>query len=396
MKKARPRPSYTARVFKRQVAVFTGITILVLLAIVYFAFSKTTITVTPALLAQSVTATLRVGPTTDEEGDAKNDLRGVLLQKELTVRSTATPSPASTEAVPAKAGGTVTIVNHWSRVQPLQAGTRLLSDGGVLFRTTARVDVPAGGSVQAAVIADTEGTAGEIGPSRFTIVALWPGLQDKIYGESTEPFTGGSTTVRKVTQEDLNKARIALGELITKEAGAQLEALRSQQKEASALSLVAIGHTLSAENPGAALGDQVDTFTYTATANVVGIAAEETAFLSAARAKLAAETPDDRRLLDSATLVPAAAVKESDAEHGTAVITVRADAKAVVKNQSPIFDTSRLTNYGRSDIAAYFKQFPEVEKVDVRFSPFWVIRTPTLPDHIEIRVLEPALQSARM
>lgn len=99
--------------------------------------------------------------------------------------------PSASAARDGVATGTVTLVNETGAAQPLVATTRLLSEGGVLFRLRDRVTVPAGGTVEAAVYADQPGPSGDIGPSRFTIPGLSPALQASIYARSSSPMTGG-------------------------------------------------------------------------------------------------------------------------------------------------------------------------------------------------------------
>lgn len=147
----------------------------------------------------------------DPKSAAPEDVPGLI--RETTVDVTGTAPATGTAEVPNRAQGTVRIENHWNQVQPLAATTRLLSAGGVLFRTTRRVDVPAGASADVEVQADQPGEAGNIGPDRFTIVALWAGLQEKIFGISTAPMTGGGGAAAAVTESDLAQAEaVAMAE----------------------------------------------------------------------------------------------------------------------------------------------------------------------------------------
>ncbi len=40
------------------------------------------------------------------------------------------------------------------------------------------------------------------------------------------------------------------------------------------------------------------------------------------------------------------------------------------------------------EIKAYYSGYEEIKSADIKFSPFWVRRAPTLMDHIEIKIVE--------
>ena len=123
--------------------------------------------------------------------------------------------PSSTESRDGIATGVVTLSNRTSSDQPLVATTRLLSDDGVLFRLRDSTEVPAGGSVDAAVYADEAGSGGNIGPSHFTIPGLPTSLQDDIDGESAAPMDGGVIRVGILSQADVDAGLVRAGEEAT-------------------------------------------------------------------------------------------------------------------------------------------------------------------------------------
>ena len=117
-----------------------------------------------------------------------------------------------------RARGIVTIINNYNKSQTLVRTTRLLSPQDILFRTDQTIQVPAYSQMQVQVYADQPGVKGEIPPTHFTIPGLWPGIQDKIYGESSEPMTGGLEEIKIVTEKDIKKAEKLLKEELTKKA----------------------------------------------------------------------------------------------------------------------------------------------------------------------------------
>lgn len=180
------RDAHVQRLY-RPLSLFFGLLVLLVVGgTVYAGWSSTTITVTPLLKPVTVNFVVSVGPATA----ATDRLPGTVQSEEKTASVTITPDGQS-QLVPDHATGTVTLRNVTGNDQALAIKTRLRSAGGIIVRTTKRVDVPAGGSADVEVIADPLGESGHVPPGRFVIVALAASLQDKIYGQSTEALTGG-------------------------------------------------------------------------------------------------------------------------------------------------------------------------------------------------------------
>lgn len=158
-----------------------------LAAALWFTDSGATITITPKGSTLSATLLLKVS---DRDSAEEGVLKAAVTEEELSATVEATP-PAEGVLIDARAAGTMTVVNNSTQAQPLAAGTRFRSESGVIFRSAARVDVPAGGRVSIRVVADPTGVSGNVPAGRFVIVALWPGLQDRIFGETSSAMTGG-------------------------------------------------------------------------------------------------------------------------------------------------------------------------------------------------------------
>ncbi len=184
---------------------FIVLTLILVIAVIYFSFSEATINIKSAHEKISVEFMAQVMPKEALAGysGTTEAVSGGIYS--ATVRGRQTFQVSGGKAGEAQATGEITIINNYSKAQPLVATTRFLTPNGILFRLSKRVDVPAGGRVKAEVYADQPGKQGEIGPTRFTIPGLWPGLQDKIYAESSEPMIGGVKEIKSVTQEDIDK-----------------------------------------------------------------------------------------------------------------------------------------------------------------------------------------------
>lgn len=144
---------------------------------------------------------------------------------ERTAEGEKTFSVTEGEIIEKKAAGTATIINNSGLSATLVANTRLLSEGGVLFRTEKAVNLPANGNVEVEIYADEPGEEGEIAPTTFTIPGLSSARQDLIYAESSEPTTGGVEVKGVITQDNLTDAQ---GDLESELIKTALEDLREE------------------------------------------------------------------------------------------------------------------------------------------------------------------------
>lgn len=368
------------------IVVFAAAAALLVLVIVYFSFSKTIIEVEPASLPQTESLTLQIvsNPTPDQS--AETIVPGQIYEttEELTKVFT---DLTATSTAPAKATGKVIIYNKQSKTQPLVAGTRLLTDAGMLFRTDQRVDITPGGKVETTVTADQAGKNGEIGPSRFTLPGIWPGLRDKVYAESTEAMIGGTKSVTIASRDDIEKAKqTAFGECYSKALDALESALKSTNadQEIQTVKKEIISELVSVEPD-----TETASFEVTTKIHVVGLTYDsrrvETYSLEQARDNAPTYltfTPDPNEPFTTE-------ITQYDTQQRTAVLRITIKGTKSVNLSHPMFDRSNLTNRDKSEIQRYFAQYSEVSGARVHFSPFWLFRTPALADHIEIRLTAP-------
>src|SRR3989338_1337682 len=210
--------STSRRRYLRIVNIFIALTVLALLATVYLTFARALIFVPGDREQFTATASAEV-----DLGNDESSIATTVLSQEFEVSDTF--DIRAKESASKKTGGTVTIVNKYSRNQPLVRSTRLFTQDGKLFRIAESVNVPAGGTTKVFVEADEEGDSYLINATTFSIPGLWEGLRDLIYGESTEPMTYERVIASVITAEDIAGARSALQEKI---ANMALDEFKSQ------------------------------------------------------------------------------------------------------------------------------------------------------------------------
>ncbi|MFA6525015.1 MAG: hypothetical protein WCT33_01945 [Patescibacteria group bacterium] len=369
--------------YSKMAVLFLGVALVAVVAIVYVSLAKTVITITPSPEAVSISFDLPLTAGTNQSESTSYSLTGRLVEKQIKETKTFT-NVTSQSKVQGKAEGVVTIYNNYGSNQPLTATTRLLSEDNVLFRTKETVTVPAGGQVEVAVEADQASEAGNIGPSRFTIVALWKGLQDKIYAESSDAMSNGLRDVTVATLENINDAKeqfaIELKEKATEELSREVAINNSSEK----ILPQAVTYQILEEDADVEPDTEVNSFDITSKINVIAAVFDETELFNHTKQLLSERVPANKELAGTEISLLQYEIKSYDLENQTAVLDVSLNGTTYVKLTSPIFDRDNLLNRDKQEIKTYFLDFPEIQNVDVKFSPFWVFRSPSLKDHIEI------------
>jgi len=385
MAKKKIAKAKTEKSYQKIVIGFIAVTIIVVGLIVYFSFSRTVISITPNQEEISTDFIVSVKESfTEQDLEKPNILLGTFLQSEKEGSLVYQDVQAGAE-IEDFASGTITVINNYSSNQPLIETTRFLTEDGLLFRSTETVNIPAGGQVEVPVIADEKGPKYDIGPSSFTIPGLWEGLQDDIYGESTEAMTGGIKTAKAVTTANIKEAKEKLATDLFTQAMAELQ----QQVPANESISESATYTETVyQEIGAEVGEEVDSFSVASKIRATALAFNQDSLLTLALTNLKNKIPSDKGLYDYGIDNLQYSVDTLDYTNRTATLKVHFAGSVQIKMSSSIFDRSNVVNKDRQQIQAYFANFDEIKSVEIRFSPFWVFKAPALEDHIEIRLVE--------
>lgn len=377
--------------FYRKIAfVFVALTSVLIILAAYFVLSRAEIAVTIA--KESVSA------------DFIADLKEVAVQNpaepsvavpgattiagkimEATVSGNEELPATGTKTTQGDVGGAVTIFNNYNKDQPLVATTRLLSSEGILYRLKNRITVPAGGKVEnVEVYADTPSeAAAKLGPTKFTIPGLWEGLQDKIYAESFSLMHGGEQEVRFVTQADLDNAYNNL----TKTLSAQvLDDLKKKMPSAGEIFGKVVIKEILEKRSDLKAGEIGEKFTINLKMKVVGIAFYERDLESLAWKELSAKVPEDKELVNVDYEGMTFLVEKYDVTSGEANIMVHLAGEMALRADSRIFDKDKFIGLSKEKIIQYLSIYPEIERITIKFSPFWVKKVPQIKNNIIIIV----------
>ncbi len=300
---------------------------------------------------------------------------------EVTVAGEKTGAPETSTKTDGIATGMVTLINETSSDQTLIPTTRLLSTDGTLFRLKGRVNVPANGRVKAEAYADKAGEGGNIAPARFTIPGLSAALQESIYAESEAAMTGGIVTVGTISTADIEKTENALRQELI--AQARAEFVKATENPWT-------GHAVVAETMArvvsAGPGETANGVTVRLTLRVRSVDFDRAKAVTAAAEDLKRSLTSDRELVGVIVDDSSFTIDKADAKAGTASLRVALAGQSRVSLGSPLFDAGKLRGLGLDDVRTYFEGIEGVERVDVKFRPFWLKRMPLLPDRIEFQV----------
>lgn len=373
----RPR---VGRSYKIGTIVFLCVSLIVALTIGSIALSSTVVTVVLGVHEVSGSTSLTV---MQEPRDNQTALKGTLLfsstEGELNI-----DVPSGTTTVDDHARGMVTIRNTWTKAQPLAVKTRLRSKvNNMIYRTTEFVNVPSGGTVEVEVVADEKGAGGNIPESRFEIVALWSGLQEKIYGESSAAFTGGVRSESSVSQSMIDDAKSKLEDELLKKFPTQLQSVPDSMTVVGSPTIVTT--ITSSAKPG----DRVPSFKVSGTLRALSVAVDKNELSSNVQALLKRILPQGEEYTVPAPTL-AWTIGDYSERQATVELGLRAQAPAKLLSSNEAFKLTRFTGKTRDAILQELLGISGVKSAEVKISPFWSSRTPTNAKQVKVRFVTSA------
>jgi cell division protein FtsL len=303
-----------------------------------------------------------------------------------------------TKNVGTKASGEVQLYNFTKNILTLKAATTVLIVGDKKFlftkdvtglRPTATIGTGADAEVDptslippVGIVAQNPGEDSNIAANtKFNIVNAALGNQN-VYGVDTVALSGGSTKVVKIlTQADLDNAAASMTNAI---AGQAEEDLKSESKDADVKILpTGVNKEVLAKTANKNVNDQVDTFDMTMIAKISGLSYKESDVKNVIKQKITSVLSDDKYLVPDADETVSANFKSLDVPNGKGVLSAHYETVAAYK-----VDTSNLSKILAGKDAEGIKQIllskPEIDRVDVEFSPFFVNKAPKLNGKIHI------------
>ncbi len=358
---------------------FLIVSSLLILLIFYFTIAEVKIQIRPLSSELNSTFTVELLP------DVTTTLAGTnivpaIIETGIEERSETISIEGGTE-VSAVATGEVTIINNYSRAQPLIKTTRLLTTDGKLFRIDKTINVPAGGQVTTRAYADEIGPEFEIAPTRFTIPGLWEGLQEDIYAESIAPFTGGTRLEKSVTDEFINQS----GQDLANRVKESLE--RTTYPQEGFVQITIVGNDIT-WNSETLAGDIVDNLTISVKIPVTTITFAIADLESVSINNLVTQTPAYQQFLSADLTSLNYRLQAVDTNDKSAALEVSLKGKSASRLQKTDLDITELKGKTYQELISHLENIPGIADVSVSFTPSWLKKVPSLQDHVYIEIVD--------
>ncbi|HEX5430161.1 MAG TPA: hypothetical protein VFX17_03755 [Patescibacteria group bacterium] len=298
-----------------------------------------------------------------------------------------------------KAGGSVVLYNFTKNTLTLRAATTVLTVNGKKFnlvnditglRPTAQIGSGDDMEVdRTSLIPPVQVAASQAGAdyniaanTKFAVVNAALGNQN-VYAIDEDAITGGtSKTVKIVSQQDLDNAVASMTASIPDQAEADLN---SENPSDGDIKILPTGITkqVLAKTANKNAGDQADSFDMTMISKISGLSYKESDVKNLIKQNINQVLSSDKYLLPDAQETVTAIFKSLDLDHGSGVLSVHYETVAAYK-----VDTSNmpklLAGKTANEVKDILLQKPEIDRVDVQFSPFFVNKAPKLNGKIYI------------
>jgi hypothetical protein len=302
-----------------------------------------------------------------------------------------------------KATGQVQLFNFTKNTLTLRAATTTLVVDGKKYsftkdvtglRPTARIGQGGEQEIdQSSLIPPVSIVAQEVGANfnigadlRLTIQNAALGQAD-VYAETAGNITGGSSTETKVlSQADIDKATQTMQDELGPLAEEELKAA-GQQDVSLRILPNAVKSEVLAKTANKEVNDEVPDFDMTIIAKVTGVGFNEEDVKNLVLEKINSVLSEDKYLLEDGRQELTATFKTVNIDNGTGVLAVHFETIAAYRVENT--NLSRiLAGKDAVEIQEILLTKPEIDRVDVTFSPFFVKKAPRFNGKIFIKTVQ--------
>ncbi len=372
------RPSrWTLSLYQRIAVTFTVLSLLSLGAVLYFTYLRLDITIHPATKTVEAKTNFTVYDRPENYQMPDGSVLGMV--RSMQVEQTQSVPATGKEITGAEVAGTVTLVNNYTKDQPLVATTRLLTPNNQLLRLTESVVVPAGGTIQSNVYAETADPSFTLADTHLTIPGLWAGLQSQIYGEAKAgAVTYKEKAVLSVTQADIDEA-VRQGKIaLLEKAQAEIESVYASYDE----KLYQFDDSSLTATPDSKIGDKKDTVSVVITGSVNVVAFHKKDITNILGTALTAVGSNQDPLADAN---PMFTITSADVNDNVAQIEARTSAYSTNQGEG-IVKTAKLKGLRRSQVEGYLNNIPEIASYELKFRPSFFTWAPYNINNIKVSV----------
>ena len=356
---------------------FVFLTVALLAIVFYFSFIKVDISLTTN--QERINSNLIFDVIDEEKNEIKPGSVGGIV-KEMDISESKDYKPVTSEVIGEEVIGKAVIHNNYAKNQPLVASTRLMSADNKLYRIKNTVNIPAGGSAEVEIYADTPSEFMVVGPPKFTIPGLWAGLQDQIYAENAEPTVYQKQVKGVIGQADIDEAVKDLRNAVLEKAKIETEELGYDQEF-----YTLDENSVSIEMDGK-VGEEKESFKAEIKAKVIAVMFDGNSAKGLAQEKINSNISGDKEIsqLDADDIVYS--LNNYDLSQGIATMNASFDGKVVLKGDAEILEKNKIVGLTKDQLEQYLGSLPEISGYEVKFWPSFIDKVPNLINVDRIKV----------
>ena len=373
-------PGRSVNIYKKIAYFFLLLVVVLSLLIAFYTLPRAHITLIPNQERMSNNMIFDIRDQSRQVAESGNVISGIV--KKVEIKSEKKINSSGTEVIGKEVSGKAVIYNNYNKNQPLVASTRLLSADNKLFRIRNTVNVPAGGSVEVEIYADTAGPESAVGPTKFSIPGLWAGLQDKIYGESKESIDYRQKVKKYILQSDIDDGERELKQQLLSDAKAQIN---NEYKDFSEI-IYKINEDTVASKIDKKVGDEVEDFGMTMSAEVLVVAFNEDKTAVLAKQKFISALSENEEMVSFDEKNIVYALNSYDEKQGSANVSASFEGKTSVKNDFDIIEVDKILGLNNKQAEAYLKDIKKIAGYEIKYSPSFIKKMPSLVDRIKIEI----------
>ena len=361
---------------------FIALTVLLLGSIFYFYFVSLTVEVVPKKERKSDNISFVVRATGATVPANKESIEGAVEQ--IPIKEEGKFQATGAEILGREITGKAIIYNNKGDKQVLIATTRLMSPEGKVYRIKERVEIPPNGSKEVEIYTDEPSEEMAIGPTRFTLPALWAGLQDKVYAESKTAFVYNTQVKKFIQQIDIDKGlqdlKAAMVDKVSRQFGDNYKGFDKVIFEIDKNSLVV--------NASAKANDPVDEFTISLNAKVNVVAFKKVEAERLAEEKFLSKAPTEKKVLGLENSETQYSLASTDFSSGQAVIDSSFVGFLSARKGEALVEREKLIGLSEDQIRDYLTRSDNFSNFNIKFSPSFMKKAPALVDRIKIIIKE--------
>jgi hypothetical protein len=193
-------------------------------------------------------------------------------------------------------------------------------------------------------------------------------------------MTGGIKKIGVMTEQDVNGAWETFSAELNTEVKNKLK-IELEDNEKILIRAKILGQKNSKN-----IGDEVDKFVLTSKVGVETVKINKDEYIEVAKEKYTEKLAQKISIMDWNLDDMEEKIKEFDKENNKTILQVSLSAGVQGAFDLSKFDKSEIAGFDKKGVEYYFSQYPSINNVEVKFSPFWVKSVPTVSDRIEIEV----------